>query len=213
MSRSSPKEDSSHVADADSNYASTDATAIAKRSHLIPASNNNKNSSIVPGVDPFTHDAPQYARQQYIESFIANQHINNDLQESPYSISPSVSRTSLQLREPQIYVGASSVVPNVSPTTVSSSITPGQAPYEWWDLVAQDAAKNEDQYQALKDSHSRWSFDPVDLSRSAAPSPGLFVHGIPPPPRSPSVRQMGSSIGAHHDIFAKEVSREVLHSL
>lgn len=118
--------------------------------------------------------------------------------------SPQQQRTSL--KHGQSVSASSPIDANISPATQSTSITPGQAPYEWWDLVAQDAARNEDHYQALKDSRSRWSFEPVDFSRSSAPSPRLFLHGTPQTPRSPSIRHVGSNIGAHHDSVTKEVS-------
>lgn len=98
----------------------------------------------------------------------------------------------------------------ISPVTQATSITPGQAPYEWWDQLAQDAIKDEKNYLALKESHSRWSFEPVDLSRSTAPSPSPFLHNNGKQEQAPQVarpipaRGSGSSIGADHDNVGKE---------
>ncbi|KAK5943259.1 hypothetical protein PMZ80_004266 [Knufia obscura] len=99
----------------------------------------------------------------------------------------------------------------ISPVTQATSVTPGQAPYEWWDLVAHDAAKSASSYQALKDSNSRWSFEPIDLSRSTAASPSQFLHSrqssqehtqpIHQTTRPASIR---NGIGTNHDNVAKE---------
>ena len=100
----------------------------------------------------------------------------------------------------------------VSPLTQAASVTPGQAPYEWWDLVAHDAAKSASSYQALKDSNSRWSFEPIDLSRSTAASPSQFLHSRQSSqentqPGHQTIRSTlgrGNGIGSTHDNVAKE---------
>ncbi|KAK5314892.1 hypothetical protein LTR70_006933 [Exophiala xenobiotica] len=100
----------------------------------------------------------------------------------------------------------------ISPVTPAASVTPGQAPYEWWDLVAHDAAKSASSYQALKDSHSRWSFEPLDPSRSTPASPSQFLHSRQSLQEhaqsghqiSRPLSARGNGIGSNHDNVAKE---------
>ncbi|KAJ9654613.1 hypothetical protein H2198_006359 [Neophaeococcomyces mojaviensis] len=82
----------------------------------------------------------------------------------------------LEAFKPIIQYSSPGYAAAISPVTQTTSITPGAAPYEWYDLVAQDAVKNVQNYEILKNTSSRWTFDPVTLSRSSAPSPSHFVH-------------------------------------
>ena len=62
------------------------------------------------------------------------------------------------------------ISPNIalsSPLTTTSSLTPGGAPFYWYDLLAEDAVRNIDNYDFLKESGSRWSFE---SGRSRRPS-------------------------------------------
>lgn len=109
-------------------------------------------------------------------------------------------------------VKTSPALENVSPATQAASLTsPGQAPYEWWDQIAQDAVKSSENYQLLKDSQSRWSFEPVDVSRSLAPSPQSFLHNngrhAPEEQASAIIRlaaTRGNGIGSNDDTVVKE---------
>jgi len=100
----------------------------------------------------------------------------------------------------------------ISPVTPTASFTPGQAPYEWWDLVAHDAAKSASSYQALKDSNSRWSFEPINPSRSTTASPSQFLHSRQSsqehaqtgPQIARPLSAPGNGIGSYHDNVAKE---------
>ena len=57
-----------------------------------------------------------------------------------------------------------------SPLTTASSFTSGNAPHYWYDLIAQDAVKNIENYNFLTTSGARWSFGPQQSA---------FQHGQP----------------------------------
>ena len=57
-----------------------------------------------------------------------------------------------------------------SPVTTATSFSHGNAPHYWYDLIAEDAVKNIDNYNFLTTSGARWSFEPrlaVRLSEQA----------------------------------------------
>ena len=47
-----------------------------------------------------------------------------------------------------------------SPLTTTTSFSHGNAPHYWYDLIAEDAVKNIDNYNFLTTSGARWSFEP-----------------------------------------------------
>ena len=60
-----------------------------------------------------------------------------------------------------------------SPLTTATSFSHGNAPHYWYDLIAEDAVKNIDNYNFLTTSRARWSFEPglaVRLSEQATKS-------------------------------------------
>lgn len=56
--------------------------------------------------------------------------------------------------------------------TFSSALSPGTAPFQWYDLLAQDALDNFDKHSFLNHD-TQWEFDPESLSRR----PGVFQAG------------------------------------
>lgn len=128
-----------------------------------------------------------------------------------------VRATSLETRSvpevlSQIFHQTSPATGTISPSTQAASlISPGQAPYEWWDQIAQDAAKSSEHYQFLKDSQSKWSFEPIDVSRSLASTPRSFLHnngrsGLEE--QETTIARLaivrGNGIGSNDDTVAKE---------
>jgi hypothetical protein len=62
-----------------------------------------------------------------------------------------------------------------SPLTTSTSLTTGAAPHYWYDLIAQDAVKNVDNYNFLANSGARWSFGSSSVHPTDSPVP-VFQH-------------------------------------
>lgn len=60
-----------------------------------------------------------------------------------------------------------------SPLTTTTSLTSGAAPQYWYDLIAQDAVKNVDNYNFLASSGARWSFGSSTTHSTEHPVPIL----------------------------------------
>ncbi|KEF60873.1 uncharacterized protein A1O9_02435 [Exophiala aquamarina CBS 119918] len=60
--------------------------------------------------------------------------------------------------------GASFAEFELSPFTFSSAVSPGTAPFQWYDLLAQDALINFEKHSLLHHD-TQWEFDPRSLSR------------------------------------------------
>jgi Fungal specific transcription factor domain len=87
-----------------------------------------------------------------------------------------------------------------SPLTTTASFTSGNAPHHWYDLIAEDAVKNIDNYNFLTNSGARWSFEPRLSTRpSEQPNPPIDATVLLHSPKSSiplRASQSGVQIGS-----------------
>jgi hypothetical protein len=66
-----------------------------------------------------------------------------------------------------------------SPVATASSFSSGNAPHHWYDLIAEDAVKNVENYVFLVNSGARWSFEPRISTRLSEPTNTLVERPTP----------------------------------
>lgn len=67
--------------------------------------------------------------------------------------------------------GFSPAGPIISPASHTESFLLSATPFQWYDLLAQDAISNIQRHNNLADAASRWEFDEASLSRRPSPQP------------------------------------------